>query len=170
MLISNFILEGGQNIISECQTWIKTHGELFEGDIAVTSSGRLHCKYLIHAVGPSCAGNTVSSQDEVILISCVKKSLRECSNQNLKSISIPAISAGAHGFPVSSCCNLIVKAIFDYLKKHACKTGKFGLKEIHLVDQSAEVVGEFTTALFKQFGKDHIEYDWNEDEEGKQTT
>ncbi len=43
---------GGFLVQKESDEWIREHGTIDTGDVAVTSGGNLRCKYIIHAVGP----------------------------------------------------------------------------------------------------------------------
>ena len=51
-------------------------------------------------------------------------SLKLADENNLTSISFPAISAGIFGFPIERCAEIMLKTTIDYLK------GKTGLKKV----------------------------------------
>jgi O-acetyl-ADP-ribose deacetylase (regulator of RNase III) len=43
---------GGPTIQKECYAWTKKHGSVPTGQCAYTSGGRMHAKFVVHAVGP----------------------------------------------------------------------------------------------------------------------
>ncbi len=51
-------------------------------------------------------------------------SLKLADENNLKSISFPAISAGIFGFPIESCAEIMLKTTIGYLK------GQTGLEKV----------------------------------------
>ena len=86
------------------------------GHAVITSAGRLHAKFVIHAVGPRMG----EGDEESKLKNAVLNSLLLASQKGLKSISIPAISSGIYGFPKDLCAKILVKESFAFLKR---KTG-----------------------------------------------
>jgi len=66
------------------------------GQVRITGSGNLSCKYVIHAVGP------IYSVDETpsLHLECAyKNSIKAAKINNCKSIAFPAISCGKYGYP-----------------------------------------------------------------------
>jgi len=51
-------------------------------------------------------------------------SLKVADENELKSISFPAISAGIFGFPIDRCAKIMLEATIDYLK------GRTGLRKV----------------------------------------
>jgi O-acetyl-ADP-ribose deacetylase (regulator of RNase III) len=104
----------------ESREWVREHGRVEAGQVAVTSAGRLRAiKHVIHAVGPLWEGrlSDALSEDEEydiddrtllrgyeedqVLRETVQHSL-ECAHQlRASSIALPAISSGIFGYPVS---------------------------------------------------------------------
>ncbi|MGD2095232.1 MAG: macro domain-containing protein [Phycisphaerales bacterium] len=100
--------KGGPTIQQECDKI----GGTFVGGAAITGGGNLKAKYVIHAVGPRMGeGN----EDEKLKNSTLN-SLKLADENNLKSISFPAISTGIFGFPVQRCAEIMLKTTIDYLK------------------------------------------------------
>jgi O-acetyl-ADP-ribose deacetylase (regulator of RNase III) len=81
------------------------------GNCVVTSAGNLHCKYVIHAVGPVWG----EGNEDAKLASAVINSLRKADSLKLSSISFPAISAGIYGFPKERCASVFKKIIEEYV-------------------------------------------------------
>jgi O-acetyl-ADP-ribose deacetylase (regulator of RNase III) len=65
------------------------------GSAAVTSSGDLRCRWVIHAVGPIWG----EGDEEALLRSAVRASLDCAAELGATSIALPAISTGIFGYP-----------------------------------------------------------------------
>lgn len=85
------------------------------GSAAVTGSGKLKCRYIIHAVGPVWKGGSSNEQD--LLSNAVWNSLEIADSKKMKSISFPAISSGIFGFPKKLCAETMIKAAEQYIVK-----------------------------------------------------
>lgn len=108
--------KGGPNIQEECNKI----GGTFVGGAVITTGGNLKAKHVIHAAGPRMGeGN----EDEK-LKNAALNSLKLADENNLKSISFPAISAGIFGFPIHRCAEIMLKTTIDYLK------GETGLERV----------------------------------------
>jgi O-acetyl-ADP-ribose deacetylase (regulator of RNase III) len=100
--------KGGPKIQAECNE----KGPTFIGGAVITTGGNLKAKYVIHAVGPRVGeGN----EDEK-LKNATLNSLKLADENNLKSISFPAISTGIFGFPIERCAEIMLNTTMDYLK------------------------------------------------------
>lgn len=100
--------KGGQKIQEQCNKI----GGTFVGGAVITTGGNLKAKHVIHAVGPRMGeGN----EDEK-LKNATLNSLKVADENNLKSISFPAISTGIFGFPIQRCAEIMLKTTTDYLK------------------------------------------------------
>ena len=100
--------KGGPEIQNECNKI----GGTFVGGAVKTTGGNLKAKYIIHAVGPRMGeGN----EDEK-LKSATLNSLKLADEENIKSISFPAISSGIFGFPIDRCAKIMLQTTIDYLK------------------------------------------------------
>lgn len=101
--------KGGPKIQSECNE----NGPTFVGGAVITTGGNLKAKYVIHAVGPRMGeGN----EDEK-LKNATLNTLKLADENNLKSISFPAISTGIFGFPIDRCAEIMLETTIDYLKE-----------------------------------------------------
>ena len=115
---ANLILGGGvagairRKAGPEIQKECNRIGGTFVGGAVKTSGGNLKAKYVIHAVGPQMGeGN----EDEK-LKNATLNSLKLADEENIKSISFPAISTGIFGFPIQRCAEIMLQTIIDYLK------------------------------------------------------
>ena len=56
--------KGGKEIQEESMEYVRKHGPLKTGEVAVTSAGRLKAKYIIYAVGPRRGEPDKGNKDE----------------------------------------------------------------------------------------------------------
>ena len=104
------VRKGGQEIQIESDTWVRDHGSVSHEQPAITSAGRLPCRYVIHAVGPVWG----EGDEDVKLRSAVTGSLALADEKALTSLALPAISTGIFGFPKDRGARVILDAIVDY--------------------------------------------------------
>ncbi len=122
---------GGASIMLQCLQIRKKEwpNGLPAGEAVITTGGNLRARYVIHTVGPIWKGG--SSGEEEKLASCHENSLRVALVKKLKSVSFPAISTGAYGYPVSLASNVALKAVKKTLDSEPVAKG--GLHEIRFV-------------------------------------
>ena len=108
--------KGGPEIQAECDKI----GGTFVGGAVITTAGNLKAKHVIHAVGPRMG----EGNEDQKLKNATLNSLKLANENNLTSISFPAISAGIFGFPIERCAEIMLKTTIDYLKS------KTGLKKV----------------------------------------
>jgi O-acetyl-ADP-ribose deacetylase (regulator of RNase III) len=131
--------KGGLSIQMECLKIGKTP----VGGAAITTGGKLKARYVIHAVGPRWG----EGDEDEKLKNATLNSLRLADNNNLKSISFPAISAGIFGFPIDRCAQIMLRTTIDYLK------GQTGLKKIVFCLFGPESYSVFENQLKKELEK-----------------
>jgi O-acetyl-ADP-ribose deacetylase (regulator of RNase III) len=90
---------GGPAILAECRQIVSRIGSLPAGQAVITSGGNLPAKYVIHTVGPVYRGGEQGEPEK--LASCHRECIRLADEHGLQSLSFPAISTGAYGYPVS---------------------------------------------------------------------
>ncbi len=103
------VKKGGYEIQEESNRYIKEHGPVKVGEVAVTGAGRLNARYVIHAVGPRYG---VEGDDK--LESAVRKSLEKADELKLTSIALPAISTGIYGYPYHTCARIMANVLKEY--------------------------------------------------------
>jgi len=108
--------KGGPKIQEECS---KTSGT-FIGGAVITGGGNLKAKYVIHAVGPRMGEGNENEK----LKNATLNSLKLADENNIKSISFPAISTGIFGFPIRRCAEIMLRTAIDYLN------GRTGIEKI----------------------------------------
>ena len=151
-LAAAIVQAGGKEIQFECDEYVRNKGPLLEGQIMVSTAGKLACKKVIHAVGPKWdheATKKVRDGDETkqerYLKYAVAKSVKEAMKYN--SIAIPAISSGVFGFPRDLCAKVILNAVLEFCEENAaCR-----LSEIHLINNDLTTVRAFEAEMRKRF-------------------
>jgi O-acetyl-ADP-ribose deacetylase (regulator of RNase III) len=104
---------GGPSILAECKTIVTKIGRLAPGRAVITNAGRLPAKFIIHTVGPIYR-NGKSGEPEV-LASAHRESIRLADDHALQSLSFPAISTGAYGYPIAEAAQIAVSTAIEAL-------------------------------------------------------
>jgi O-acetyl-ADP-ribose deacetylase (regulator of RNase III) len=98
-------LAAGPKLLAEC----RLIGGCPTGEARITSGYRLPATHVIHTVGPIWSGG---KRDEVKLLeSCYLSSLELAEKKMLSSISFPAISTGAFGYPLDQATRIAVATV-----------------------------------------------------------
>jgi O-acetyl-ADP-ribose deacetylase (regulator of RNase III) len=106
---------GGSTILGECQQYVGRHGRLPPGQAMITGGGQLPAKYVIHTVGPIYRDG--QHQEAELLASCYRECLLLAEQKGVSSISFPAISTGAYGYPLHEAAPIAIGAVLDALQK-----------------------------------------------------
>jgi O-acetyl-ADP-ribose deacetylase len=104
---------GGPAILAECRQIVSKIGSLPAGEAVITTGGNLSAKYVIHTVGPIYRNGEHAEAEK--LASCHRDSIRLADEHSLESLSFPAISTGAYGYPVSEAAPVAVAAAVEAL-------------------------------------------------------
>jgi O-acetyl-ADP-ribose deacetylase len=107
---------GGTKILEECKKIVARQGRLPAGQAVITSGGNLPAKHVIHTVGPVWRGGT--GNEDQILASAYRESLKVARENQIRSISFPSISTGAYGYPVERAAKVAVRAIKAFLEEN----------------------------------------------------
>ncbi len=136
--VAGAIVRKGGRIIQEESDKI---GFVPVGGAAITTAGRLNARYIIHAVGPRMG----EGDEDTKLKNAINSVLSLASEERLKSISVPAISAGIFGFPKDRCAKILVGETTTFLKSNAGSS--LELVEFCIFDQ--EALGYFKAEIEK---------------------
>jgi O-acetyl-ADP-ribose deacetylase (regulator of RNase III) len=101
----------GPELLAECRT---LHG-CSTGQAKITKGYNLPAKHVIHTVGPVWHGGN-NNEDE-LLRSCYRTSLKLAVENNCRTIAFPAISCGVYGFPIDRACKIAITEIQRFLKQ-----------------------------------------------------
>ena len=99
--------KGGPSIQHECNNIGGTH----VGGAVITTAGNLKAKHVIHAVGPRMG----EGNEDDKLKNATLNSLKLMDKHSLKSITFPAISTGAFGYPIEKCAKIMIATTKQYL-------------------------------------------------------
>lgn len=105
--------KGGPSILEELRAKY-THCPT--GQAVITGAGNLKAKYIIHAVGPIYKDG--KSGEPELLASAYKNSLLKALEYNIDSISFPALSTGAYGYPLKDAAQIALKTVIEFLKEN----------------------------------------------------
>lgn len=101
--------KGGPEIQKQCNNI----GGTFTGGAVITEAGNLKAKYVIHAVGPRMG----EGNEDQKLRNATLNSLKLAVQNNIKSISFPAISTGIFGYPTDRCAKIMLNTTIEYIQE-----------------------------------------------------
>jgi O-acetyl-ADP-ribose deacetylase len=104
---------GGPAILAECRRIVSQIGSLPAGHAVITTGGRLVAKHVIHTVGPVYRDGESGEAEK--LASCHRESIRLADQHAVKSLSFPAISTGAFGYPSSEAATVAISSTVEAL-------------------------------------------------------
>ena len=103
----------GHELLEECRTL----NGCSTGEAKITNAYRLPCKHVIHTVGPVWSGGKYDENQ--LLKSCYKESIKLAEKYKLQSIAFPNISTGVYRYPKKEAAEIAIKTIQKQLRK--CK-------------------------------------------------
>lgn len=92
---------GGPRILAECVE--RYPYGLPTGEAGWTTAGDMPASYVIHVVGPNW---TAGQQDPALLESCYRNALRVADELGVRTMALPAVSAGIYGWPEESAARI----------------------------------------------------------------
>ena len=131
---------GGTAILEECKQIVARQGRLPTGKAVITSGGNLKARFVIHTVGPIWYGGNKGEPE--LLASAYRESLKVAAENNLSTVSFPAISTGAYGYPVVEAARVAIGTVASFLKE-----GNTSLKEVVFVLFDSATFESYSSAL-----------------------
>ena len=113
----------GEAFKAECDRFVIDTGPILDGQVAVTSAGKLPFQKVIHAVGPQWEKKSAQEKlmgktprEEKILSYAVKNALDAAKGYN--SVAIPAIGTGVFEFPRELCAQIMVESVLAFFREN----------------------------------------------------
>lgn len=131
---------GGPSILEECQQIVSRQGRLPAGKAVITTGGNLRVKFVIHAVGPVWYGGNQGEPE--LLASAYQQSLQMAAENNLSSISFPAISTGAYGYPVAEAGRVALSTTVSFIREESTP-----IKEVVFVLFDSPTFGSYSSVF-----------------------
>lgn len=130
--VSGAILKAaGQAVVDECQKL----GVQPNDGVVLTTAGNLPFKHIVHMVGQT---------KEKEIISCMYKVLKKCEEQQIRSVSFPALGTGA-GNLAATC---VANAMMDALTNFSIDSPVY-LNTVHIVIFQSKMLSDFEGAVKK---------------------
>ncbi|WP_322801649.1 macro domain-containing protein [Thermoflexus sp.] len=140
------VRKGGPQIQVESDEWVRRHGPVPVGGVAITGAGRLKARAILHAVGPIWAGGT--QEEDRLLAEAIHNVLRIAREQGYERIAMPAISTGIFGFPKERAAPIFWRTISSFAAAHPGEPPR----EIRVVILDEATLRPFLAAFQEQFG------------------
>jgi putative ATPase len=138
-LAAAIVAAGGEVIQRESDAWVLEHGPLHPGIAAVTGAGSLPCRAVVHVAGPI---HREGRDNEGLLRTAVGAALAATAGEGLRSVALPAISAGIFGYPMDEAAAVIASEVVHWAALHPR-----ALHLILLVGFDAEATAAFEIGL-----------------------
>jgi O-acetyl-ADP-ribose deacetylase len=109
---------GGSVIMRELDGIRASESGCPTGSAVMTGAGALPAQYVFHAVGPIYRDGLHGEPEQ--LASCYRKCLELAEQHGVRSISFPAISTGAYGYPLEEAAAVALETIASRLRHPDC--------------------------------------------------
>jgi O-acetyl-ADP-ribose deacetylase (regulator of RNase III) len=106
---------GGPAIMRELDAIRAQSGGCPTGGAVVTGAGNLPAKYVFHAVGPIYRDG--SHGEPELLAACYRRCLELAEERAVRTISFPAISTGAYGYPEQPAATIAIGEAKRHLER-----------------------------------------------------
>lgn len=86
------------------------------GEARITPGFQLPARFVVHTVGPIFGEH--DGLDNELLARCYRNSIQLAFDSGARSITFPAISCGAYGFPPNAAARIVVRTLLDWLSNY----------------------------------------------------
>lgn len=108
--------KAGPELLEECR---KLNG-CKTGEAKITKAYNLPSKFVIHTSGPVWRGG--NNNEENLLASCYRESLRLANDFKLNSIAFPNISTGVYNFPKEKAADIAIQETKSHIQHNSFPT------------------------------------------------
>lgn len=109
---------GGPGIMRELDAIRDDKGGCPTGSAVATGAGSLPAKHVFHAVGPIYRDGR--HREAELLANCYRCCLDLAAEHGARTISFPAISTGAYGYPLEEAARIALETIAARLREDSC--------------------------------------------------
>jgi O-acetyl-ADP-ribose deacetylase (regulator of RNase III) len=106
---------GGSAIMRELDEIRTSSGDCPTGSAVLTTAGALPAQYVIHAVGPVYRDGRHGEPAQ--LASCYHKCLELAEERGARTVSFPAISTGAYGYPAEEAAAIALDSVAQHFEQ-----------------------------------------------------
>lgn len=110
---------GGPSIMRELDAIRARRGSCPPGDTVVTGAGNLPAQWVLHTVGPRYVDGR--SGEAATLRACYRRCLELADELRAETVSLPAISTGAYGYPLEEAAEFAVRETTAILASRATR-------------------------------------------------
>jgi O-acetyl-ADP-ribose deacetylase (regulator of RNase III) len=125
----------GPELLAECRTL----GGCRPGEAKITRGYSLPARFVIHTVGPVWSGGHRGEPET--LANCYRNSLSVAVANDVRIIAFPAISCGAHRYPIADAARIAVETTTEYLRQNDSIT------EVTFVVSSDDIYSDYQHLL-----------------------
>ena len=122
---------GGPAIMRDLDEIRAREGGCPTGSAVVTGAGALPAQYVFHAVGPIYGDG--NHREAELLRSCYETCLKLGEERDVRTISFPAISTGAYGYPMREAARIALETTGVHLASN-----ETGIREVLFVLATSE--------------------------------
>ena len=131
---------GGPAIMKELDEIRSRLGGCPTGSAVPTGAGALPAQHVFHAVGPIYSDGT--HREAELLRSCYQTCLALGEERDVRTISFPAISTGAYGYPMREAARIALEATRTHLSQN-----ETGIREVLFVLATTEAYDVHSSVL-----------------------
>jgi O-acetyl-ADP-ribose deacetylase len=137
---------GGPAIMRDLDVIREGKGGCPTGSAVATGAGSLPAKHVFHAVGPVYRDGR--HREAELLANCYRTCLDLAEQHGVRSISFPAISTGAYGYPLEEAARIALETIAARLREDSCpvKNVLFVLFDQGTYNVYAQIAGDRLTS------------------------
>lgn len=140
---------GGKSMEKESNKIIRECGPLRDGEVVITSAGKLSCKKVVHAVGPDCRNVGLLDSKKVLHQACIN-SFKKSEDWKMTSIALAAIGSGIYDMPKDECAEVMFDAVDEFVRQGNPK--KKTITDIRFVNIDDPSVQPFRKEFISRYG------------------